>query len=71
MPNTRNEWIFAMWTTVIVLLWGCGLVAPFIFLEPAGFWQKLIFVGVEFVWACVITLVGVAILIGVSKSLED
>lgn len=71
MPNTRNEWIFATWMAVIALLWICGLVAPFVFLEPAGFWQKLIFVSVEFVWACVITLAGVVTLIGVSKSLED
>ncbi len=68
---TRSEWIFRVWIAVIILLWICGLAAPFVFLEPAGFWQKLMFVMVEFIWAILTAMAGFIVLIGVNKSLED
>ncbi len=68
---TRSEWIFRVWIAVIILLWICGLAAPFVFLEPDGFWQKLMFVMVEFVWAILTAMAGFIVLIGVNKSLDD
>ncbi len=69
--QTKKELYFGICMVLIIALWFAGLVAPFLFLEPAGFWQKSVFAVFELIWAIISAIVAFIVLKIVAHAIDD